>query len=282
MFKIGEFSTIARVSDVLLRHYDELNLFKPHFVDPDNGYRYYIMDQLPTLNRILALRDLGLSLDQIGRLIQDNIGPDEIQGMLKLRQAQIEQDIAAEQARLRRVASRLKQVQQHGTAVQPEVVMKTFPEQHFLSIREPVPYIRQSGWLYYQISNAVHEQQVAGLSHCMAIFHDSTFREKNTDFELGFLLHEPRQVSVSLPQNRQLTVKTLPPVSQALTCVHIGPWAEIHLGFGAIGRWMEAQNLEISGKPRELYLNLVPPEEDENLIVEVQIPVSETSKVEKQ
>lgn len=281
MFKIGEFSTIARVSDVLLRHYDELDLFKPHYVDPDNGYRYYVMDQLPLLNRILALRDLGLSLDQIGRLVQDNISPDEIQGMLKLKQAQIEQEIAAEQARLRRVASRLKQVQQHGTAVQPEVVMKTFPEQHFLSIREPMPYIRQSGWLYYQITDAIREHQVAGLSYCMAIFHDSTFREKNTDFELGFLLNEPHQVSVPLPQDRQLTVKTLPPVEKALTCVHAGPWAEIHLGFGAIGQWMETQNLKISGKPRELYFNLVPPEQDERLIVEIQIPVREKSKVEK-
>ena len=281
MFKIGEFSTIARVSDVLLRHYDELDLFKPHYVDPDNGYRYYMMDQLPLLNRILALRDLGLSLDQIGRLIQDNITPDEIQGMLKLKKAQIEQEISAEQARLRRVASRLKQVQQQGTAVQPEVVMKTLPEQHFLSIREPIPYIRQSGWLYYQITDAVREQQVAGLSYCMAIFHDPAFREKNTDFELGFLLNEARQISIPLPQARQLTVKTLVPVDQALTCVHTGPWAEMHLGFSVIGQWMETQNLRITGKPRELYLNLVPPEEDEKLIVEIQIPVTVGSRVEK-
>ena len=98
MLKIGEFSTIAGYM-MLLRHYDDLDLFKPHFVDPENGYRYYNIDQLSDLNRILALRDLGFSLDQIGRLVKDNINPDEIQGMLKLKQAQIEQDIAEEQTR---------------------------------------------------------------------------------------------------------------------------------------------------------------------------------------
>ena len=55
MFRIGEFSTIARVSSVLLRHYDEMDLFKPSYVNPQNGYRYYSIEQLPRLNRILAL-----------------------------------------------------------------------------------------------------------------------------------------------------------------------------------------------------------------------------------
>ena len=278
MLKIGEFSTIARVSDVLLRHYDDLDLFKPHFVDPENGYRYYKMDQLSELNRILALRDLGLSLDQIGRLVKDNINPDEIQGMLKLKQAQIEQDIVEEQTRLRRVASRLKQIQQQGTAVTHEVVIKTLPAQPFLSIRESMPYIRQSGWLYYQVAEAIREHQGLGASYCMAIFHDPAFREENTDFELGFLLNEPRPIFIPLPKKRQLTVKTLSPIAKALTCIHKGPWAEIHLGFAAIGHWMELNQLQISGNPRELYLNLVPPADDEKLIVEIQIPVQTKSE----
>ena len=137
MFKIGEFSTIARVSGVLLRHYDQIGLFKPIHVNPENGYRYYSIEQLPDLNRILALRDLGFTLEQIGRLIQDNISPDEIQGMLKLKQAQIEQAVAEEQRRLQRIASRLKQVQQHGSFAQHEIVLKPLSASYFLSIREP-------------------------------------------------------------------------------------------------------------------------------------------------
>ena len=67
MFRIGEFSRIARVSMRLLRYYDELGLLCPARIDPDNGYRYYSAAQLPQLNRILVLRDLGLSLEQIAR-----------------------------------------------------------------------------------------------------------------------------------------------------------------------------------------------------------------------
>ena len=65
MFRIGEFSQIARVSGRLLRYYDSIGLLRPVRIDPATGYRYYSADQLPRLNSILALKELGLSLDQV-------------------------------------------------------------------------------------------------------------------------------------------------------------------------------------------------------------------------
>ena len=47
MFSIGEFSRIARVTPRQLRHYEELNLFKPERIDPETGYRFYSALQLP-------------------------------------------------------------------------------------------------------------------------------------------------------------------------------------------------------------------------------------------
>ena len=41
---------------------------------------YYSAEQLPDLNRILALRDLGLSLDQIQRILRDKVSTEEIRG----------------------------------------------------------------------------------------------------------------------------------------------------------------------------------------------------------
>ena len=64
MFRIGEFSRIAQVSGRLLRYYDEIGLLSPEFTDPQTGYRYYSAHQLPRLNRILVLKELGLSLEQ--------------------------------------------------------------------------------------------------------------------------------------------------------------------------------------------------------------------------
>ena len=68
MFRIGEFSKIAQVPASLLRYYDDIGLFRPIDCDRDSGYRYYSVEQLTQLNRILALKDLGLSLEQVKHL----------------------------------------------------------------------------------------------------------------------------------------------------------------------------------------------------------------------
>ena len=73
MYSIGEYARIAQVSKRLLRYYDEISLFQPAKIAPGSGHRYYSASQLPELNRILALKDLGLSLNQIQRFVRDDI-----------------------------------------------------------------------------------------------------------------------------------------------------------------------------------------------------------------
>lgn len=88
MFKISEFSRFTRVSVKMLRHYDEIGLLRPAHIDPVNNYRYYSADQLPRLNRIIALKDLGFSLSEIGKYNQPTSEPkrskdtsDKIKGL---------------------------------------------------------------------------------------------------------------------------------------------------------------------------------------------------------
>ena len=80
MYKIGEFAQIAQVSGRLLRYYDSIGLLSPERIDPATGYRYYMAQQLVALNRILALKELGLTLDQVARLLRDGVSAEEIRG----------------------------------------------------------------------------------------------------------------------------------------------------------------------------------------------------------
>ena len=70
MFNIGEFARLGGVSARTLRHYDEIGLLRPATVDPGSGYRGYTAAQLGELNRIMALKELGLSLPQVRRLLE--------------------------------------------------------------------------------------------------------------------------------------------------------------------------------------------------------------------
>lgn len=73
MFKIGEFSKMTQVSARMLRHYDKLGLLQPNVVDRFTGYRYYTLEQIPQLNRLLALKDLGFSLNEIAHLLSTQV-----------------------------------------------------------------------------------------------------------------------------------------------------------------------------------------------------------------
>ena len=97
MLKIGEFSKLAQVSVKTLRYYDELGLFRPDWVDRYTGYRYYELQLLPRLNRLLALRELGFPLVQIERLLREDLSSGELQRLMQLRQAEIAHQVVAEQ-----------------------------------------------------------------------------------------------------------------------------------------------------------------------------------------
>ena len=90
MFDTGKFSRLARVSKRTLRYYDSIDLFKPRRVDSETGIRYYSAEQFADLNRIISLKELGLTLDQIRRMLDDDISAEEIYGMLLLKKAEAE------------------------------------------------------------------------------------------------------------------------------------------------------------------------------------------------
>ena len=64
-FTIGEISKLFNINSKTLRYYDEIDLFKPSYVDEHNKYRYYSIDQFECLETIQYLKELGLSLSKI-------------------------------------------------------------------------------------------------------------------------------------------------------------------------------------------------------------------------
>src|SRR5262245_57404467 len=115
MFRIGEFAQIAQVSGRLLRYYDELGLLSPIRLDSQTGYRWYSAKQLPRLNRILALKELGLTLEQIRPLIDGEVGAGEMRALLAERRERAAEALRLEEARLRQIESRIAQIDTEGT-----------------------------------------------------------------------------------------------------------------------------------------------------------------------
>ena len=128
MFAIGDFARHGRVSVRMLRHYDALGLLRPASVDQVTGYRSYEARQLTRLNRIVALKDLGLTLQQVQSVLDDKVSVEELRGMLRLRQAELESQIATDTARLAQVQARLQIIEREGAMPADDVQVKRIPE----------------------------------------------------------------------------------------------------------------------------------------------------------
>src|SRR6478609_1222531 len=123
---ISDFARLGQVSVRMLRHYGALGLLVPDHVEPASGYRSYSPEQLHLLNRLVALKDLGFTLDQVRSLLADPVGADELRGMLRLRRAELEEEARAVGTRLAAVESRLRMIQKENT-MSPDYVVKTPP-----------------------------------------------------------------------------------------------------------------------------------------------------------
>jgi DNA-binding transcriptional MerR regulator len=277
MFRIGDFSRIARVSGRLLRYYDSIGLLSPRRIDPATSYRYYTADQLGQLNRILALKDLGLSLDQVARLMRDDITPAEIRGMLLLKKAELEQTLSEEAARLRHIESRLLQIDEQGGLKDYDVILKSVAAQPYLSMRRTFAGMGDVVAALRNIVRAVPSRVSDNLRGDLTVIAYSDFDDENLDLEIGFVLKGEPARAIKVPAI-DLTLNELPGADRLATLVRGGPADQSHIAFGALGLWMEANQYRIDGPSREVFLELPFQRADqENSVMEIQFPVAKVA-----
>lgn len=84
LFTIGEIAILFDINKKTLRYYDEIDLFKPSYIDEKNNYRYYTTNQFEKLNTIIYLKSMGIALSKIkshldNRSINNTLNLFEIQ-----------------------------------------------------------------------------------------------------------------------------------------------------------------------------------------------------------
>jgi DNA-binding transcriptional MerR regulator len=274
MFRIGEFAQIAQVSGRQLRFYDQLGLLQPAHTDPQTGYRYYSIRQLPRLNSILALKELGLSLEQIGPLLKNEISPAELRAMLTMKRAQLEQSLREEEARLRHIESRIAQIDRAGDIGEYDVVVKSVAATPFLSLRRSCENMDEAVQMVRIVAEDGSRQIRPSLRDKLIVVARNDLDAEKLDLEIGFSLLRATNSNVRLAGDYMLRVSELPAVDTMATIVRPGTNPASHTSFGAIGAWIEANGYKVAGPCREVFLEPVTgPPGFEGALVEIQFPV---------
>ena len=249
MFKIGEFSRLSRVSVRMLRHYDQLGLLTPSQTDPFTGYRYYSAEQLPRLNRIITLRDLGFSLEQIAGMLEEDISAEQLLGMLKLKRAEVEGQIQMERQRFARLEVRIRQMSESPEHAAYDVVLRDIEPELAATFREVAADDDRLQQMFDML-----ETYVAGFDGARAdkppfsIYYDNEYREKDMDVEVAVPL------KYAVPEKEQIHVRHMPRLANVACIVHVGEYPEMYRAYNSLLAWIEANEYRMTGPIREVYL----------------------------
>ncbi|QBD81214.1 MerR family transcriptional regulator [Ktedonosporobacter rubrisoli] len=268
MFKIREFSQLGQVSVKTLRYYDQLGVLKPARTDPCTGYRYYTAKQLFQLNRILAFKELGFTLEQIVQLLDEQISAEQIRGMFRLKQAEIQALIEDEQRRLTRLEGRLHQIErEQETLTAHDVVLKFVEPQMIISIREQTAPAALPSLLEELDQHLKRHSGVATRTlPYLVLWHGCEECDDATDLEVA------RPITQSIPESERAHVKILPAQQAMASILHPCQMQSMCSASVALAEWIETNHYQIVEKQprREVYLTQ---EGDDPPIAEVQIPV---------
>ena len=223
LMKIGEFSKLSRVSVRMLRHYDEIGLLKPAETDPWTDYRYYRADQLPTMCRIAALKDIGFSLAEIAQMLTEDA--DRLEERFDRRQRQLEaeaRDVAQKRMLLDAARNRLRK----DETMSYHITLKTIPARYAATIQMTVPRYQDEGLLWAAMRKETAGLKMIETDPCLlgVTYLDGEYKESNVEL-LGW-----KTVKGQYPDTEHVKFRTLPEVRVA-SCTFrkstgsMPPWA---------------------------------------------------------
>jgi DNA-binding transcriptional MerR regulator len=255
MLSIGDFARHGRVSVRMLRHYDAIGLLKPAYVDQVTGYRSYDAQQLSRLNRIVAIKGLGFTLQQVQSILDDEVSVDELRGMLRLRQAELHSQIATDTARLAQVEVRLQIIEREGTMPADDVHIKRIPGVCVAELTgtaasfEPESISPVIGPLYDELRNRLDRAELLPTGPDIAYYEDSSDGD-------GIIVHATIPVDADPGEDRDFAIVDLPEIEQAATIVHCGAMDNVMPTIQALARWIDANGYRSVGYNRELYIEI--------------------------
>lgn len=268
LYRIGMFANMNRVTIKTLRYYDEQNLLKPAYVDGENGYRYYGASQIADLHRILALKNMGFSIEDIQRITSGEADKN----LLHRKKQEILKEIAELTAKLAQVESYLAK---EDIDLSSPVLVKKIPEVIVCSMERRIESYDE---LFEMMPEMGAEMERIG---CICAEPEYCFTHYLEPGELGedILIETCQAVTERKEDSDKIKFKVLPEVAEAACIFHKGSYETFPNSYAAVLRFIEENGYEICGNIRESYIDGVwNKEKEEDWLSEIQVPVRKVSK----
>lgn len=244
MFSIGQFSTITKITVKALRHYHELGLLLPDYIDDETGYRYYKQDAIERARLIGLLKEIEFPLSEIKTMLEEFEADEELLEFLERKRSHIAQRLA----HYRQID---QQLEGYINVIKTASQQSKFHEDITSKKIEAVLFAghRMKG-VYGDIAAAFQMVgRKAGMkiaSKGMGLFYDGEYKAEEADFEGGFAVKKP--VKGDGIHCRELDGGTY------LSLVHHGPYSTIHNSYEKLLTFMNGEKMTMAVPTREIYL----------------------------
>lgn len=267
MLRIGEFSALSTISINMLRHYDKIGLLMPWHIDSVSGYRYYDKEQLIWSNKIVSLKEMGFSLEEIKEI--STIKQSKIEEFLhhKLNDKKVE---------LKRIECQIDRInevmQKHGEEEEYaiSIVTKCVPSMWIVSLRDRIRSFPEEGLLWTALMKECEEQRIIVTNNAiaMAINHETNREINELDVEVQLSIEKKHLC------NGRIKIYQLPERKVA-SLIYQGSYNKISSINSFVAKWIENNEYQITSKPYSIYHNS--PREDkleQNFVTELCFPIS--------
>lgn len=269
-FKIGEFSKLCQVTVKTLRHYEEIGLLAPVEVDEWTGYRYYDIAQLRRMNRIVQLKQLGFTLEEIFDIFDEGFELPTLD-RIRSKSESCSEEIAKLVSRQIELA-KLEVLLQKQEITMENVFERSLPSRIFATHRRKIDTYQE---LFNLCPNVIGPEmhrlgcECPAPEYCFTIEHQEEYG-KDIDIEYFEAVAECKEDS------ELIVFKELPEVPVALCINHYGAYEKMPETFAKLYAYAEAHGYELSKRPRFCYIDGIWNKESvDEWLTEIQLPVKQ-------
>lgn len=151
------------------------------------------------------------------------------------------------------------------------IIIKELPEVIVASMRAVIPNYDAFNTIYPEMGNYMIKENVkcATPPYCFTLYHDGEYKETDIDVDICEAVTDFGRDSDNVKFKKIDAVKT------AACVFHKGPYSSIGISYGAIMKWIEENGYEVTGLPRESYIDgCWNKENPADWLTEIQVPVA--------
>jgi len=282
MYKIGEFSKLSGMSIDTLYHYEKMRILLPCRIDPFTGYRYYEAKQLIDANKIMALKDANLTLEEIAEIVNSRISTHDLIEVLENKAQIIATNLINEENRLERLRANIFHIKNGGPPQLGGITIKKVEEILVASIRRVFPkkdFDENLEVMWTDVNNCLDKKNRNPSTPCFMLYHSGWW-----DYQQCNIISDTDSLHVEVAEpiiadfqgSNEVRVYKLPKVDKMVSAVHYGSFATMGMTFDMIFNWIIQNKYSVDGPIREIYHkgNWIT-DNPEKYITEIQVPVKE-------